>query len=127
MLSAHTDEAEEISCLQAGANDFVTKPVPRDILTARIHTQLRLRSMANELRQRNEELGRWRTEHEADLAAAHATQQVLIPVRLPTAEGWSIESIYQPVIEIGGDIFGWRPSTDGRWHLWVVDATGHGA
>jgi sigma-B regulation protein RsbU (phosphoserine phosphatase) len=83
--------------------------------------------MANELRQRNEELGRWRTEHEADLAAAHATQQVLIPARLPTAEGWSIESIYQPMIEIGGDILGWRPLGDGRWHLWVVDATGHGA
>lgn len=127
MLTAHTGEAEEISCLQAGANDFVTKPVTRDILAARIHTQLRLRSMGDELRQRNEELGRWRTEHEADLAAAHATQQVLIPTRLPTAEGWSVESIYQPVIEIGGDVFGWRPAGEGRWNFWLADATGHGA
>ncbi|MEP6671511.1 MAG: SpoIIE family protein phosphatase [Chthoniobacter sp.] len=127
MLTAHTGEAEEISCLQAGANDFVTKPVSRDVLAARIHTQLRLRSMGDELRQRNEELARWRTEHEADLAAAHATQQVLIPTRLPTAERWSFESIYQPVIEIGGDVFGWRPAGEGSWHFWVADATGHGA
>src|SRR5258707_1128959 len=29
MLTAHAGEAEEIDCLQAGANDFVTKPVSR--------------------------------------------------------------------------------------------------
>ncbi len=127
MLTAHTGEAEEIRCLQAGANDFVTKPVSRDVLAARIRTQLRLRSMADELRQRNEELGRWRTEHEADLAAAHATQQVLIPTRLPTVKGWSVESIYQPVIEIGGDVFGWCPTGNGQWLFWLADATGHGA
>lgn len=127
MLTAHAGEVEEISCLQAGANDFVTKPVSRDVLAARIHTHLRLRSMADELRQRNEELARWRSDHEADLAAAHATQQVLIPTRLPTAERWAVESIYQPVIEIGGDVFGWRPAGHGCWHFWLVDATGHGA
>jgi serine phosphatase RsbU (regulator of sigma subunit) len=127
MLTAYAGEAEEITCLQAGANDFVTKPVSRDILAARIHTQLRLRSMADELRQRNEELGRWRTEHEADLAAAHAMQQVFIPTRPPVVPGWTFESIYQPVIEIGGDVFGWRPAAGGRWHFWLADATGHGA
>lgn len=127
MLTAHAGEEEEISCLEAGANDFVTKPVSRDVLAARIQTQLRLRSLGYELRQRNEELARWRTDHEADLAAAHATQQVLIPTRPPTAEGWTVESIYQPVIEIGGDVFGWRAASGGYWHFWLVDATGHGA
>ena len=127
MLTAHAGEAEEIGCLHAGANDFVTKPVSRDVLAARIHTQLRLRTMADELRQRNDELGRWRTEHEADLAAAHATQQVLIPTRLPTVKDWSVEAIYQPVIEIGGDVFGWYPAGEGRWLFWLADATGHGA
>lgn len=127
MLTAHAGEEEEIRCLQAGANDFVTKPVSRDVLAARIRTQLRLRTMADELRQRNDELGRWRAEHEADLAAAHATQQVLIPTKLPQMTGWTVESIYQPVIEIGGDVFGWCPAKEGRSLFWVADATGHGA
>lgn len=127
MLTAHAGEAEEINCLEAGANDFVTKPVSRDVLVARIQTQLRLRFMADELRQRNEELACWRVDHEADLAAAQATQQVLIPSRPPVVDGWSFQSIYQPLIEIGGDIFAWRPVGDGRWHFWLVDATGHGA
>ena len=126
MLTAHTGEAEEISCLQAGANDFVTKPVSRDVLAARIRTQLRVRLMGDELRRQNDELGRWRTEHEADLAAAHATQQALIPTQPPLVAGWSLEAIYQPVIEIGGDVFGWCPAGDGRWLFWLADATGHG-
>jgi sigma-B regulation protein RsbU (phosphoserine phosphatase) len=127
MLTAHGGEAEEIRCLQAGANDFVTKPVSRDILAARIHTQLRLRSMADELLIQNAELARWRTEHEADIAAAHAAQQVFIPHASPAVPGWSVQSVYQPVMEIGGDVFGWQPTSEGRWFFWLADATGHGA
>jgi serine phosphatase RsbU (regulator of sigma subunit) len=38
-----------------------------------------------------------------------------------------VESLYQPVIEVGGDVLGWRPASHGCWHFWIVDATGHGA
>jgi sigma-B regulation protein RsbU (phosphoserine phosphatase) len=127
MLTAHTGEEEEIGCLQAGANDFVTKPVSRDVLAARIRTQLRLRMMGDALRAQNEELATWRSAHQADLAAAHATQQVLIPAKLPTLRGWEFESIYQPVIEIGGDVFGWCRAGQGSRFFWLADATGHGA
>jgi len=127
MLTAYTGETEELTCLQAGANDFVTKPVSRQILAARIHTQLRLRSMSDELRHQNEELARWRVIQEADLAAARATQQVLIPNQPPAVQGWSVQTTYQPVIEVGGDAFGWRPTADGKYWFWLADATGHGA
>ncbi len=127
MLTAHAGEAEEIGCLQAGANDFVTKPVSREILTARIQTQLRLGALSDELRWRNEELARWRTAQEADLAAAQATQRALIPAMRPPISGWSVQTMYQPVIQVGGDVFGWRPMGHGRWLFWLADATGHGA
>jgi serine phosphatase RsbU (regulator of sigma subunit) len=127
MLTAYAGEAEELTCLQAGANDFVTKPVSREILAARIHTQLRLRSMSDELRRQNEELARWRVIQEADLAAARATQRVIIPSQPPSVQGWAVQTTYQPVIEVGGDAFGWRPASDGRYWFWLADATGHGA
>lgn len=127
MLTAHAGEEEEIACLEAGANDFVTKPVSRDILAARIQTQLRLRALTDTLRQHNDELNRWRTAHEADLDAAQATQQALIPSTVPALEGWSVESLYRPLIQVGGDVFGWRHVGGGRWFFWLADATGHGA
>lgn len=127
MLTAHAGEAEEIRCLEAGANDFVTKPVSREILAARIQTQLRLRVLTDELRQQNDELGRWRLAQEADLAAAQATQSALIPSIPPPLAGWTVQSLYQPVIQVGGDVYGWRNLGEGRWLFWIADATGHGA
>ena len=35
MLTAHGSEQSEVSCLQAGADDFVTKPVNASVLRAR--------------------------------------------------------------------------------------------
>jgi sigma-B regulation protein RsbU (phosphoserine phosphatase) len=127
MLTAHAGESEEIDCLHAGASDFVTKPISRAILEARIHTQLRLRALARELRRHNEELGRWRREQEEDLAAARATQQVLIPAAVPVVPGWSVQTVYRPLIQVGGDVFGWRELGHGRRLFWLADATGHGA
>src|SRR5467141_1294619 len=71
MLTAHGSEKSEVSCLQAGADDFVTKPVNASVLRARIETQLRLRSMRRQLERQNDELERWRRNLERDLAAAH--------------------------------------------------------
>ena len=127
MLTAHAGEAEEIRCLEAGANDFVTKPVSREILAARIQTQLRLRALGDELRQHNEELGRWRAAQEADLFAAQVTQRALIPAMVPAVEGWSVQTLYQPVIQVGGDVYGWTAASGGGWFFWLADATGHGA
>jgi sigma-B regulation protein RsbU (phosphoserine phosphatase) len=35
--------------------------------------------------------------------------------------------LYRPVIQVGGDIYGWLRMTDGRTLFWIADATGHGA
>lgn len=127
MLTAQDDEEAEVQCLEAGANDFLAKPVGRAALTARLQTQLRLRMLALELRARNEELERWRTNQLADLEAAKLTQSAIIPTRPPTVPNWKLESVFEPLIQVGGDVYGWRALPDGRCVLWIADATGHGA
>jgi sigma-B regulation protein RsbU (phosphoserine phosphatase) len=127
MLTGHGGEQSEVLCLEAGANDFVTKPINTEVLRARIETQLRLRSMRNQLQQQNEELEEWRRNLERDLAAARLTQQSLIPQKPPPLPGWEIADYYRPVIQVGGDIYGWLRLKDSRTLFWIVDATGHGA
>src|SRR6201984_1803696 len=78
MLTAHGSEESEVSCLQAGADDFVTKPVNSAVLRARIETQLRLRYMRRQLERQNDELENWRRDLERDLAAARLKQKSLI-------------------------------------------------
>ncbi|MEP7070765.1 MAG: SpoIIE family protein phosphatase [Verrucomicrobiota bacterium] len=127
MLTGHGGEESEVLCLAAGADDFVTKPILPAVLRARIETQLRLRMMREQLMQQNEELEAWRQRLEQDLAAARLTQQSLIPQHPPALPGWEVASYYRPVIQVGGDIYGWLRMTDGRFLFWIADATGHGA
>ena len=87
MLTGHGSEESEVLCLQAGADDFVTKPINAAVLRARIETQLRLRSMRRQLQRQKDELEEWRRNLERDLAAARLTQQSLIPPRPPTLPG----------------------------------------
>lgn len=127
MLTGHGGEKSEVLCLEAGANDFVAKPINLAVLKARIETQLRLRSLRQQLQQQNTELEAWRNRLERDLAAARLTQQSLIPQEPPLLPGWEIAAAYRPVIQVGGDIYGWVGMADGRTLFWIADATGHGA
>ncbi|MEY2500046.1 MAG: phosphoserine phosphatase RsbU/P [Verrucomicrobiota bacterium] len=127
MLTGHGGEESEVLCLEAGADDFVTKPINEAVLRARIDTHLRLRSMRSQLQKQNDELEAWRKNLERDLEAARLTQQSLIPQKAPLLPGWEIAACYKPVIQVGGDIYGWLRMTDGRTLFWIADATGHGA
>lgn len=127
MLTGHGGEESEVRCLEAGANDFVTKPINLPVLRARIDTQLRLESLRQQLQQQNGELEAWRANLERDLAAARLTQQSLIPQKPPTLPDWEVAAAYRPVIQVGGDIYGWLRMNDGRMLFWIADATGHGA
>ena len=127
MLTGHGGEESEVRCLAAGADDFVAKPINLAVLRARIATQLRLRSLRLQLQQQNEELEAWRHDREQDLAAARLTQQSLIPQKPPKLSGWDVAACFRPVIEVGGDIYGWLRMKDGRMLFWMADATGHGA
>ncbi|HEY0368965.1 MAG TPA: SpoIIE family protein phosphatase [Chthoniobacterales bacterium] len=127
MLTGHGGEDSEVLCLEAGADDFVTKPINDAVLRARIETHLRLHSMRRQLQQQNEELEAWRNNLERDLEAARLTQQSLIPQKAPALDGWDVAAVYRPVIQVGGDIYGWLRMADERTLFWIVDATGHGA
>lgn len=120
MLTAHTGEEDELRCLEAGANDFVTKPVSASVLEARIVTQLRLRAYARELEE-------WNKLREADLACARSTQLGLVPQTMPELRDWEVQARYAPFIEVGGDMYGWEHLADGRCLFWLTDGVGHGA
>ena len=54
LITAHSDRAAKMSGLEAGADDFLTKPVDEVTLLARVRSLLRARDTAHELRQRGE-------------------------------------------------------------------------
>lgn len=54
LITAHSDRDAKMSGLEAGADDFLTKPVDEVTLLARVRSLLRARDTARELRQRGE-------------------------------------------------------------------------
>ncbi len=58
MVTAKSSTHDEIYGLEAGANDYITKPINIDVLIARVRTHRRLKSLQDELRRSHEALMR---------------------------------------------------------------------
>ena len=63
---------------------------------------------------------------EGELAAAREVQQVILPEQVETIPGFSIESVYQPAQQVGGDFFQVLPDDDGGMLLVLGDVAGKG-
>ena len=62
----------------------------------------------------------------AELEAARSVQQVLIPEEIPTIPGFSIQAVYKPFGEVGGDFFQILPLPDGAVLVVIGDVSGKG-
>jgi len=63
---------------------------------------------------------------ETELTAAREIQRLMVPEELPPAPGYSIESIYRPAAQVGGDFFQVIPFEDGQTVVVVGDVSGKG-
>jgi serine phosphatase RsbU (regulator of sigma subunit) len=62
----------------------------------------------------------------ADLKTARQIQLGLLPSQIPEVKGMRIDVVYQPVIEVGGDIYDFFRFDDNRLGIFIGDASGHG-
>jgi sigma-B regulation protein RsbU (phosphoserine phosphatase) len=63
---------------------------------------------------------------ESELAAAREVQQVLVPEQTGTVPGFTVESVYQPAQQVGGDFFQIMPAPEGGLLVVVGDVAGKG-
>jgi sigma-B regulation protein RsbU (phosphoserine phosphatase) len=133
MISALSELDSVVRCIGMGAEDYLPKPFNPVLLKARIgaclekkHARDREQQLAAALHAQNSEMAAWRKAQEEDLAIARTTQQAIVASPLPRLDGWYVETVYTPLIQVGGDVYGWRQLDDGSWLFWLADATGHG-
>ena len=84
LLTSLEGKSNYLEAMEAGADDFMTKPFDADQLTGRIHVAERIISLqrrvaegARELREKNEQM-------EKDLKMAHELQMALLPQQFPS-------------------------------------------
>lgn len=133
MISALSELDSVVRCIEMGAEDYLPKPFNPILLKARIGACLEKKRLRDreiqlfaQLQIHNAEMARWRKMQDADLAVARVTQQAIVSSPVPPIDGWHVETVYQPVIQVGGDVYGWRQLDRGVWLFWLADATGHG-
>jgi len=134
MLVTARDEVKDlVEGLDAGADDFVTKPYRAEELSARLRSGQRLLDLRRALVERTGMLeealrhqGRMREAIDADLSAAARLQHQLLERSTAPVAGLSLVHLLRPARQIGGDVFGVTDLAGRRIGFFHIDATGHG-
>ncbi len=133
LLTAKSDKQEVARGLDAGADDFLIKPLEADELRARIEAGARILGMQNELSEKNrvieKALEELRLAHDAidkDLMQARKIQESLLP-ELTRAFGSSrVSLLLKPCGYIGGDLVGMFSPDENHIGFYSIDVSGHG-
>ena len=64
--------------------------------------------------------------HKRELEAARIVQQVLIPEAIPSIPGLTLDAVYKPAGQVGGDFFQILPTPDGGVLVVIGDVSGKG-
>ena len=120
MLTGQSEESEMIAGLEAGADDYVTKPFSSGALLARVRAHLRLRFLQNELVRLEKERA------EAKLEFARDVQRCLLPDDPPSLDGLDLVVHCRSSEQVGGDFIDFIKVGEDRLYLILGDAEGHG-
>ncbi len=133
MVTAKDASSDVVEALEAGANDYVTKPLDFPVVSARVRTQITLKRSVDQilhleenLKRHNAELERINQRMRTDLEAAARVQQSGLPSSLPAVEGFGFAWAYEPCEQLGGDSLNIFRLDDKHIGLYVLDVSGHG-
>lgn len=133
LLTSKSEKNEVAQGLDAGADDFLTKPVNADELRARISAGGRILEMQRELSDKNkmisDTLDQLRVAYDTidkDLIQAKKIQQSLVPELSRRFGGSQVSLLLKPCGHIGGDLVGMFSPNDEQVAFYSIDVSGHG-
>jgi two-component system, HptB-dependent secretion and biofilm response regulator len=124
-LTAVTDEEGLAQCIDAGGDDFLTKPFNRTILQAKIEAMERIRQLHTELRSQKDQLEQHQDQLRQELEVGkHLFSNIVRAGNLldaPCLKQWT-----SPLSLFNGDLLMACYNPAGGLHIMLGDFTGHG-
>lgn len=132
LLTARDDRDSLIQGMDAGADDFLVKPVDEEELRVRLRAGERIVGLRTKLEVRNAELERTNAELKqayarirSDLEAAAQMQAAQLP-RPARLDGSLVDWLFLPSHFVAGDMFGYFPLDARHLAFYQFDVAGHG-
>ncbi|MFS8859995.1 SpoIIE family protein phosphatase [Synechococcus sp. H60.1] len=120
LLTARTEVEDRIQGLDAGADEFLSKPIDPNELRARVRAGLRLHQLSYDLQQQTARL-------RAELAEAASYVRSLLPKPASFPDHRiAIEWCFLPSQELGGDSFNYHWLDEDHLAIYLLDVSGHG-
>ncbi|MEL7034786.1 MAG: SpoIIE family protein phosphatase [Cyanobacteria bacterium J06592_8] len=117
LLTSLGSISDRVNGLDAGADDFISKPIEMNELYARVRAGLRLHQLSQDLQTQKQLL-------ETELAEAAEYVQSLLPA--PTQTPLKIEAKFIPSRQLGGDCFDYCWLDSEYLSIYLMDTAGHG-
>jgi sigma-B regulation protein RsbU (phosphoserine phosphatase) len=132
LLTSRNAEHDLLEGMDAGADDFLTKPFNAEELHARIKAAQRVLRLERVLEARNRELSHANLELKKsqdtlhrDLEAAARMQRSMLPAS-DQAPNLNLESLFCPATVVAGDIFSYLKLDGSHLAFYHIDVAGHG-
>ncbi|MEP6702513.1 MAG: fused response regulator/phosphatase, partial [Betaproteobacteria bacterium] len=121
MVSASSEMAGVVRCVELGAEDYLTKPINATLLRARIRATLEKKWLRDAMRARL-------AQNDHDLLAARELQLGMVPGDFIAPDGTlSIHLLLEPSRHIGGDLCDYFVGRGGVLWFAIGDVSGKGA
>lgn len=123
-LSAKTQDSDLVRGLQAGGDDYLTKPINLPILQAKIKAMQRIAGMQREIAEKAEQLALYHAENEREQTLAKHLLERLI--RAHRTNDPMVERLVLPATRFSGDIIATEFTPNNILHVILADSAGHG-
>ena len=108
-----------VRCIEMGAEDYLTKPIDKTLLKARIDSSLEKKRLRDRQKATVQRL-------EREMELARITQMSILPSKLPKLLGYEFGAMIVPARSVGGDFYDVIPVGNNRWEIVIGDVTGKG-
>ena len=126
LLTGRSERADLVAGLNAGADDFMNKPLDAQVLRARLRVAERILGLEQRLEEQQLELRRAYDQIQSDLAAAALVQRQLLPSTDRPLSPLRADWLYVPAAQLSGDSFNFFDLTPDLVGFYQLDVSGHG-